>query len=472
MLKSAKIRPEPKVSRSELLQAIGELSLAFSDGTIDQLQPTGPAAVYTSSVTLWMLVMQRLASGNTLNAMVKDFIANRPAFCPQNRRLDDGTLSESSGAYSDARKRIGLETIKYLFDRVTDSFSKTTSPLEFRPRQTFLLDGTTMTLYPSEELKRHFPPATNQHGESVWPIMLLFVAHDMETGCAMYPEVGRMYGGKADSEALLAEKIVKRLPRGSIAMADAGLGIFRVAWACRQAQQDFLFRLTKSRFDSLTKKATLVENRWKCKVWKLKWTPTARDRKGCPQVPAEASIDVKIHEIEIGDKAEKLYLVTTLEEDSHCLAERYRHRYDVETDIKEVKVALDTENIRAKSKEMVLKELYTSLTAYNLVIQFRRQAAAYAGVPARRLSFQEVWNTYKSFLKIDLSVRDPEACLDRYEQALAIASRAKIPARPGRRYARAAHPRRPKTTKEQKAARKRTPPVNADDEEKPPNSPK
>jgi hypothetical protein len=472
MLKSLKSPQEPEVSRSELLQAIGELSVAFSDGTIDQLQPTGPAAVYTSSVTLWMLVMQRLASGNTLNAMVKDFIANRPAFCPQNRRLDEGTLSESSGAYAGARKRIELETIKYLFHRVSDSFSKTTSSLEFRRRQTFLLDGTTITLAPTEELKRHFPPATNQHGESVWPIMLLFVAHDLETGCALFPEVGRMYGGKGDSEALMAEKIVKRLPRGSIAMADAGLGIFRVAWACRQAQQDFLLRLTKSRFDSLTKKATLVENRWKYKVWKLNWQPTARDRKGCPHIPADAGVHVMIHEIEIGDNGEKLYMVTTLEENSYSLADRYRHRYDVETDIKEVKVALDTENIRAKSKEMVLKELYTSLTAYNLLIQFRRQAAAYAGVPARRLSFQEVWNTYNSFLKIDLAVRDPEACLDRYEQALEIASRAKIPERPGRRYQRAAHPRRPKTTKEQKAARKRKPPVNTDDDENPPNSPK
>jgi len=472
MLKSPKSSQEPKVSRSELFQAIGQLSGVFCDGTIDQLQPTGPAAVYTSSVTLWMLVMQRLASGNTLNAMVKDFIANRPACCPPNRRLDEGTLSESSGAYAGARKRIELETIKYLFNRVTDSFSKTTSPLEFRPRQTFLLDGTTITLSPTEELKRHFPPATNQHGDSVWPIMLLFVAHDLETGCALYPEVGRMYGGKGDSEALMAEKIVKRLPLGSIVMADAGLGIFRVAWACRGAQQDFLLRLTKSRFNSLTKKATLVENRWKYKAWKLNWKPTARDRKGCPQVPHDANMHVTIHEIEISDNAEKLYLVTTLEEDSYCLADRYRHRYNVETGIKEIKVAMDTESIRAKSKEMVLKELYTSLTAYNLLIQFRRQAAAYADVPARRLSFQEVWNTYTSFLKVDLAVRDPEACLDRYEQALEIASRAKIPSRPGRSYKRAAHPRRPKTTKEQKAARKRNNPVNTDDKEKPPNSPK
>jgi hypothetical protein len=472
MLKAPKSSQQPTVSRSELLHAIGQLTDVFNDGSIDQLQPTGPAAVYTSSVTLWMLVMQRLASGNTLNAMVKDFIANRPTFCPQNRRLDEGTLSKSSGAYAGARKRIGLEAIQYLYHRVTDSFGKVSSPLGFRPRQTFLLDGTTITLAPTEELKRHFPPATNQHGESVWPIMLLFVAHDLETGCAMFPEVGRMYGGKGDSEALMAEKLVKRLPIGSIAMADAGLGIFRIAWACHEAKQDFLFRLTKSRFDSLTNKATLVENRWKSKVWELNWQPTARDRKGCSHIPREAILKVRIHQIEIGDKGEQLYLVTTLEEDSLSLADRYLHRYDVETDIKVVKVALDTENMRAKSKEMVLKELYTSLTAYNLLIQFRRQAATRAGVPARRLSFQEVWNTYKSFLQTDLAVRDPESCLERYEQALAIASRAKIPERPGRSYKRAAHPRRPKTTKEQKAARKHNASVNTDDEEKPPDSPK
>jgi hypothetical protein len=229
-----------------------------------------------------------------------------------------------------------------------------------------------------------------------------------------------------------------------------------VAYHCLQEKHDFLFRLTSQRFDSLIKKAELIEKRWKKRVWKLSWKPTAKDRKGCPGISRDQSLQVTIHEIEIGQGGEKLYLVTSLGEDSETLAERYRSRYDVETDIKEIKVMLNTENIRAQSDEMVMKELYSSLIAYNLLIQFRRQAALRSGVEPRRLSFTEVLNTYNSFLKFDLSSRSIEACVDRFDQALSMASRCKIPNRPGRSYKRAAHPRRPKTTKEQKAARNKS----------------
>ena len=447
---------KPLISRSELTTAIRSLNGFFSDGLIDAIQPTGPATVYTTSVTLWMMVMQRLASGSTLCGIVKDFIANRPAFCPENRRLSEGTLSQSSGAYAGARNRIDLETVHYFYQQVLDSFTERPGPLQFRPRQTFLLDGTTITLSPTDELRKAYPPASNQHGETVWPIMLFFVAHDLQNGTAMLPEVGKMYGGKGDSEALLAKRIFKRLPRESIVMADAGLGIFQVAYHCLQEKHDFLFRLTTQRFESLIKKAELVEKRWKKRVWKLQWEPTAKDRKGCPGIKKGEVLNVLIHEIEIGENGEKLYLVTSLSEDSESLADRYRCRYDVETDIKEIKVMMNTENIRAQSEDMVLKELYTSLIAYNLLVQFRRQAASLSGVAPRRLSFTEVLNTYNSFLRIDLSILPTEECIKRFEQALAMASTCKIPNRPGRSYKRAAHPRRQKSTKEQKAARKKS----------------
>ena len=47
---------------------------------------------------------------------------------------------------------------------------------------------------------------------------------------------------------------------------------------------------------------------------------------------------------------------------------------------------------------MVKKELLTSLVAYNLVVQFRRQSAKLAGVAPRQLSFTGVRNTFESFL--------------------------------------------------------------------------
>ena len=95
---------------------------------------------------------------------------------------------------------------------------------------------------------------------------------------------------------------------------------------------------------------------------------------------------------------------------------------------------------------MVKKEWLTSLVAYNLVVQFRRQAAKLAGVAPRRLSFTGVWNTFESFL-LTQPPCSAAAWTSRYEAALQIASRDKLPNRPGRSYPRRAHPRRPKSTK-------------------------
>lgn len=72
-------------------------------------------------------------------------------------------------------------------------------------------------------------------------------------------------------------------------------------------------------------------------------------------------------------------------------AATYQRRYDVEFDIRDLKVTMDTENIRAKSVDTMKKELYGSVIAYNLVAQLRKQAAKLINVPPRRLSFKGVW---------------------------------------------------------------------------------
>lgn len=438
--------------RSELRQALTLFKDWFSCGELDRLQPTGPAAVYNTSVTLWLLISQRLHGGMSLNATVKRFISEIPDFVPANRRLRDGTLSTNSSSYSDARKRLQLPVIRYLFDQICDSIVEK-SPRVLHGRKLFLLDGTTFTLEPTDELRKCFPPATNQHGESVWPNMMVFVAHELATGCAMFPQIGAMYGNKNTSELKMARQIVHDLPTQSIVVADAGLGIFAVAHEAQRASHHFVMRLKADRFRSYTKRGRLVSETSKGKVWELDWKPTSKERKTTPELPADASLNVRIHEFFLEDD-QSLYLITSLRNEIGEVAELYSCRFDVETDIRDIKVTLNTENIRAQSEEMVRKELYTSLIAYNLVIQFRRQAASLANVPPRRLSFRGAWDTYQAFLLRDLSVLSPEDCISRYEQALEIASRDKIPERPGRSYRRAAHPRRPKTTKWQKAQRK------------------
>ena len=65
---------------------------------------------------------------------------------------------------------------------------------------------------------------------------------------------------------------------------------------------------------------------------------------------------------------------------------------------RDIKVTMDAENIQAESVVMMLKELFTSIVAYNLIAQFRRQAAKLAGVAPRRLSFTRGWTSFRDRL--------------------------------------------------------------------------
>ena len=102
---------------------------------------------------------------------------------------------------------------------------------------------------------------------------------------------------------------------------------------------------------------------------------------------------------------------------------------------------------------MVKKELMTSVIAFNLIMQFRRQAAKLARVTPRRLSFKGVWLSFRDRLLL----KEPEnlsAWQELYAAALISAGKRKHPNRSKpRSYPRRAHPRRPKSTKFMKAQR-------------------
>lgn len=422
-------------------------------GLLDPDQRETSKMVYTHGVTLWMLTLQRLGGGKSLSEVVSEALAHGEQLFPDNKRVRENTLSENSAAYAQARKRLPLEMIHEFSNRVCNYLGQISEPL-IDSRRVFLLDGTTITLAPTKALREAYPPAPNQHGDSVWPVAQLLVANELQSGCALLPQIDPMYGENNASEAVQAHRIVKQLPANSIVMADAGFGIYSVAHHTTEAGHDFLFRLTKSRFKSLRRRAELIDEGPTHKTYHLLWKPTAKDRKSTPSLPKDASIEVVVHEVEINSGV-TLYLVSNLELDGLTASGLYCRRYDVEFDIRDLKVTMDAENIRAKSVEMFKKELYTSVVAYNLVAQFRRQAAKLARVKPRRLSFKGVWNTMKNRLLLQPAC-SLEEWIDRYARALYHASAKKHPNRKEpRSYPRKAHPRRPKSTKFEKAQRKK-----------------
>jgi hypothetical protein len=441
----------------EFDQGFEQLRQLVDFDQLDEMYPLAANGIYTTTLVLWMLVYQRISKDSSLEAAVKKMIEAKPMFLRPNKRIEEGTLSSGTGTYSRARTRMPLEAARWLAEGVGQSLIDA-SPPTYRGRRFFIVDGTTITLAPEEELQRRFPPASNQFGEGVWPVALLVVCHELASGAALIPEVGAMYGENAVSETALVRRCFEQLPPDGIVMTDSGFGIFRVAYEARQTGHQFLCRMTKARFNSLRKKATLRSEGENWKSYSHTWRPSAQERKKHPDLPPDALLEVRLHEIVIHDEL-TLYLVTDLldEEDTAlAMADAYKQRYDVEIDIRNMKVVLNMETIRAKSVDMFRKELLASVVTYNLVTQFRRQAADLANLPPRRLSFKRVWTTFGTFL-LSAMFTDAEAWRQRYRLALYYAMQDKLPNRPGRSYEREAYSRRPKSAQFKKRKNKYDP---------------
>ena len=434
----------------EAFALLGDL---FDPIEADELFPVRGNAVYTSCVVLWMLVYQRMHPDKSLEAAVKHLVGSRLSFLPENKRVKQKTLSSNTSSFSDARQRLPREAAEWFSGRISQSLIEASKPT-LQDRRVFLIDGTTMKLAPARALQKAFPPAPNQYGPGVWPVVLLTVAHELSSGAALNPEIGAKFGPEAVSETALVKKLLQQMPTGSVVMADAGFGIFAVAHGAAQAGHSFLFRLTQQRFNAYQKRATLVEKGERFKSYELRWQPSAQELKSHPEIAKDALLQVKLHEVVISPSL-TLLLVSDLQASAKEMADVYERRVDVEIDIRNVKVVMNTEQMRVRSVAMFHKELLLSMVAYNLVTQFRRQAAELAKRAPRQMSFKRTWTTFRIFL-LGAMYTDPASWREKYQVALRYAMKDKLPNRPaGRQYEREAYPHRPKANQ----FKKRKPPV-------------
>ncbi len=425
---------------AELAQAFALLEQTVDLRAADALWPSPPQAVLTTSVVLWLLVLQRMQPDLTLETAVKRLLETRPPLGSPAQQARRQTLSPNTGGYSRARGRLDLAAAEWLAEQVTQSLSARAT-FSFAGQPVYLIDGTTITLAPTPALRQAFPPASNQRGPGVWPIAQLVVCHDLGSGAALIPEVGPMYGPAAVSETALIDRHLTRMPATAIVMADAGYGIFSVAWPVVQSGRDFVFRLSAQRATALRRQATLVAQTANSTTFRASWKPRKREQK-LHGYPENAAIEVWLHQIVIHESL-TLELVSTRPEPAAALAELYGRRGEVETDLRNLKVVLQLEVSRVKSVDLFRKELLAAMVAYNLVVQFRLQAAAKAKLPPQRLSFKRVWSTFQIFL-LEQRLQAPADWQAAYDRALHYASLEKLPLRPGRHYPRATYSRRPK----------------------------
>jgi putative transposase len=367
--------------------------------------------VYSSLVVIWLMIWQRLQAEGTMKTAVVEVVRGLPAsFWPQPcKRLrvvkEGGTLSSNTGAYNQARQDLSLSVVEQCCDRVLEQLMAATRAAQPEQRPAFFLDGTSLRTPHRKEIAAKYPPTSNQHGVSHWPVIRMLVAHDLYTGLALRPEWGPMNGEQAVSEQGLLESAIHRLPSEALVVGDANFGVFSVAYAARQQGHPVVLRLTAVRARHL-----LGQEIRDGMDQRLVWKPSRDDRRNHPQLPADACVEGRliVRQVQPSNGAEPFLLAlwTTLPDEPEKIAETYGYRWNVEVDLRSLKSTLQLDELTCTTPEMVAKEIDLAMMSYNLVRAVMYQTAQKAGVKPRAFSFTYVQNVLNAFLPAIAAAHD------------------------------------------------------------------
>ena len=388
--------------------------------------------IYALAVVVWLMLWQRLDGRGSLAVAVQQVVQGALGdLLPREKRVRERRVSSNTGALSRARKRLPQEVVEAVCDQIFRHLTKY-GEVRALPERLFLLDGSSMRLPHTASLVEAYPLGSNQHGEAHWPVIRVLAAHHLNSGLAVRPCWGPMYGSQAVSEQSLAEQIMERLPPGAALMDDRNFGVFSVAWGAQRRGFDVLCRMTEARARRLAGAFLPPANRER----RVAWRPSPEDRRAHPEIPAEAVVRGRliVAHVEGEDgKRHKLYLFTTLEEPREVLVELYRRRWDIELDIRSLKQTLRMHSLSAKTPGMVEKELLLAMAGYNLVRSVQMAAARKANLEPRRLSFSRVQAVVMTALPRLATIIDAAEWEAEYQQVLVWAAQGKLPNRTHRR---------------------------------------
>ena len=88
------------------------------------------------------------------------------------------------------------------------------------------------------------------------------------------------------------------------------------------------------------------------------------------------------------------------------LAQLYRARWNVELDWRSIKVVLQMDMLRCKTPEVVSKEIWMHVLAYNLIHTVMAQAASQNGISPRSISFKATLQVLEAFQPLIASQAD------------------------------------------------------------------
>ena len=351
--------------------------------------------------------------------------------------------SPNTASYCNARARIPTAVLRRLARRTAQQLQAgLPDGWKWNGRSVFIADGSHVSMPDTPENQAGYPQPVVQRPGIGSPLARVAVLLSLATGTCHDLAIAP-YAGKGTGKTTLLRQMYDSLSPGDVVLADALFDNYFLACELRWRGIELVARVQAERVGSRT-----VESRPDGDVilWRRPNKPRGMTGKEYRRYPETLLMrQVAVDARDKNNRAERFKVVTTILDasvDGGQIGDLYERRWDGEIDIRSIKSAMQMDVLRCKTPEMVHKEIWAHLLAYNLLRTVMAVAAADVGIEPRQVSFKGAKQAVTAFAPKIESARpaDRPALID---ALLAVIAYHRVGDRPGRWEPRA-RKRRPK----------------------------
>jgi len=209
------------------------------------------------------------------------------------------------------------------------------------------------------------------------------------------------YAGKGQSELGMLHTLWDVLHPGDVMLADRYMCAWHEIFTLQERGVDSVIRLSVHRTADFRRGRRLGKGDHIVQ-WRRPRIIRSIDWQTLKSLPEFLTIrETRVQVEQPGFRSRTIIVVTTLldaeQVSSSDLAELYRARWNAELDLRSLKQTMQMDILRCKTPELVRKEIWTHVLAYNLIRTIIAQAASKHDVAPRSISFKGAIQTLEAF---------------------------------------------------------------------------
>jgi len=319
-------------------------------------------SLYTPVVVLWAWVSQVLDADKSLSHAVSRVLTWLAV-------AGETLPSADTGGYSKARKRLPFRLLEALLERSAMTLTGQVQPEQrWCGRRVKAYDGTSVLMSDTAANQKAYPQHSNQKTGCGFPLAKLMVWFCGTTGAVLHVAIAPFH----TSEWQLARKLYAQLQSEDVVVADSAYGTYSDLALVLANGADAVFRKHHARKCDFRRGQKLGIGDHMVQWQRPEQCPQSMSLADFEALPTSMAVrEVHLLIQQPGFRPSEIILVTTLGDPKRYrkakLAELYQLRWlATEVNFRHLKTTLQMEMIAAKTPEMVQKDIWTHLLAYNL----------------------------------------------------------------------------------------------------------